>query len=279
MTSEIVRRSVLPGARILVVDDELSLRRTLAKIFTQMGYQTVKAGSGQQALEYLACQQFDLVLLDLKMPGMNGDEVLKAARPLAPDTVFIFLTAHGTLDSAIAGIQYGAFDYLLKPSPVDKIVRVVKAGLAERQRRLRQEDPVALLERALVNLKTTTPQPETISSSGRFLQTLQAPGLTVDTLKQIVVADGQIVDLTQTEFDILVYLMRHQERVVSCRELVAHLRGYDLDERDARILLRSHVHRLRHKLERDPAHPQIIHTARGRGYFVRATAPDSPPAS
>lgn len=275
-SNNITKGPVLSRARILIVDDEQSVRHTLAKIFAQMGYQTIEATSGQQALEYIARRTFDLVLLDLKMPGMDGTEVLEAAHPLTPDTVFVFLTAHGTLDSAIVGIKHRVFDYLLKPSPVQEIIRVVEAGLAERQRRLRSEDPVMLLERALVSLKSTVQQAEASPPAERFLQ---APDITVDIHKQLVVVRGQPVDLTPTEFAILTYLMRHQDRVVSCRELVAHLHGYDQDERDARILLRSHIHRLRHKLGHDLARPQIIHTARSRGYFVKATAPDSPPAS
>lgn len=270
MTSEITDKPIFPDARILVVDDERTMRHTLAEIFTQMGYQTAKAGSGRQALEYIARQPFDLVLLDLKMPGMDGAEVLEAARPLAPDTVFIFLTAHGTLDSAITGIRHGAFDYLLKPSPVKEIVRAVEAGLVERQRRLRHKNPVVLLEQALSGLKNAVQQSETLPPSERFLQTLQAPGITVDTLKQTVVARGQPVDLTPTEFEILAYMMRHQDRVVSCREMVAHLHGYDADERDARLLLRTHIHRLRHKLGRDPARLRLIRTVRGSGYTISA---------
>jgi DNA-binding response OmpR family regulator len=275
-SNDITEKPTLSKARILIVDDEQSMRHTLAKIFTQMGYHTVKATSGRQALEYIARLTFDLVLLDLKMPEMDGDKVLEAAHPLAPDTVFIFLTAHGTLDSAIVGIKHGVFDYLLKPSPVQEIIRVVEAGLAERQRRLRSENPVTLLERALLSLKGTVQQVEASPPTERFLQ---APDITVDTHKQLAVVRGQPVDLTPTEFAILTYLMRHQDRVVSCRELVAHLHGYDQDERDARTLLRSHIHRLRHKLEPDLTQPQIIHTARGRGYFVKSTMSDSPPAS
>jgi len=277
--SEPTTEPAFPGARILVVDDERMMRHTLAELFTRMGYQAAKAASGSKALEYLARQRFDLVILDLKMPEMDGTEVLKAARPLAPDTVFIILTAYGTLDSAIAGIRHGAFDYLLKPISVQEIVRVVEAGLAERQRRLRHKDPVVLLERALTSLKTAAQQPETSShissSTERFLQTLQtleAPDITVDTLKRLVAVRGQLVDMTATEFDILTYLMRHQNRIVSCRELVAHVRGYDLDERDARIVLRSHIHRLRHKVERDPARPRLIRTVRGSGYTISAEA-------
>ncbi|MBN1813318.1 MAG: response regulator transcription factor [Anaerolineae bacterium] len=254
-----------PGARILVVDDEVSIRRTLTQLFTRMGYQATEAASGQEALEQIAAQRFDLVILDIRMPDMDGTEVLRAARPAAPNTVFILLTAHGTLDSAIVAIRHGAFDYLVKPSPVQEIVRAVEAGLAERQRRLSREEPVALLERALTSLKVAGERQGTISSAERFLQ---AHDVTVDTLRRLAVVRGQPVDLTPTEFEILTYLMRHQDRIVSCREIVAHVHGYELDERDARPLLRAHIHRLRRKLERTPDAPSLIRTVRGSGYLI-----------
>lgn len=253
---------------ILIVDDERSLRRTLRGLFQKLGYRTAEAASGQEALALLTEHTFDLVLLDLNLPGMSGTAVLEAARPLAPDTVFIILTAHGTLDSAIAAIRHGAFDYLLKPSKTEEIIRAVESGLAERRRRLASRDPVALLEQALATLKTAplSLPPAAEGSSSRFLQ---ADGVTVDTLRRTAFVDGHPVDLTPTEFDILAYLLSHADRVVSCRELVFHLRGYEVDEREARLLLRSHIHRLRRKLEPDPARPTLIQTVRGQGYTIR----------
>ena len=276
-TSKGTDNTSFTGARILVVDDEQTTRHTLARLLQRMGYRTAEAGSGKRALDYISSQSFDLVILDLKMPGMDGTDVLKAARPLAQDTIFIILTAYGTLDSAIAGIRHGAFDYLLKPSPVKGIVRAVEAGLAERQRRLQNKDPVVLLEQALANMKSTSAEPETPSPTERILQSWE---ITVDTLKRLVLVNGKPVDLTPTEFDILVYLMRHQNRVISCRELVARVRGYDLDERDARVFLRSHIHRLRHKLESNPSQHSLIQTVRGSGYVfsTETIEPESLPS-
>jgi len=172
--------------------------------------------------------------------------------------------------SAIIAVRHGAFDYLLKPSPVSEIIRAVEAGLTERQQRLQSRDPVHLLEQALANLKATASQSESRSPNERFLQ---VQGITVDTMQRVVVVGGQPVELTPTEFDILVYMMRHQEQVVSCRELAAHLRGCDLDERDARLLLRSHIHRLRHKLKRASNRSQFIRTVRGSGYIFSTASP------
>jgi DNA-binding response OmpR family regulator len=263
--TETTNGQTFADAHILVVDDEWAMRRTLADLFESKGHRVVEAASGPEALEHIGRQHFDLVILDLKMPEMNGTEVLREARSLTPDTVFIILTAYGTLESAIAAVRHGAFDYLLKPSPIEEIARVVEAGLTERQRRMSHRDPVVLLEQALSALKTAARVPETPPAAERFLD---AADITVDMLRQLVVVHGQPLDLTPTEFDILVYLMRHQDRVVSCRELVAHLRGYDLDERDARILVRSHIRRLRHKVEHDPARPCLIRTVRGKGYVI-----------
>jgi DNA-binding response OmpR family regulator len=261
-------KPAFPEARLLIVDDERGLRRTLGSLFKHLGYQVVEAASGAEALEQIARQPFDLVILDLKMPEMDGTAVLEAARPMAPDTVFIILTAYGTLDSAISGIRHGAFDYLLKPSPVEEIVQSVEAGLVERQRRQQQEeDPVALLERALHTLKGDAPPeaPEQPLPPQRFLQ---MQGITIDLQRQLVVVDEQPIDLTPTEFELLTYLMQHPDRVISCSEMAAHIRGCEMDERDARVLLRSHIHRLRKKIEPDADSPQLIETVRGSGYML-----------
>jgi DNA-binding response OmpR family regulator len=244
------------------VDDERGMRRTLTVLLGQMGYDVAEAPSGAQALERIANESFDLVILDLKMPGMDGIEVLETAHPLVPETVFIVLTAYGTLDTAIAALRHGAFDYLLKPSPVPDILRTVEAGLVERRRRLQQHDPLRLLEQALVTLKEAERSPQQAGAPS-----LETPGLTVDVARKVAVVHGQAVLLTPTEFDLLAYLVSHPNRVVSCRELAVAVRHYDLDERDARLLLRSHIHRLRQKVEADPQHPRHICTHRGSGYI------------
>jgi DNA-binding response OmpR family regulator len=270
-------RATSTGANILVVDDEYAARRTLANLLQHAGYQVAEAGNGKGALELVTRRHFDLVILDLKMPDLDGTEVLAQARPLARDTVFIILTAFGTMDSAVTALRHGAFDYLLKPSSLQDIIRSVEAGLAERRRRLSPENPVALLERALAGLKSAPQEPALASVSEsapsneqeRFLQALD---VTVDTLRRLAVVRGQRVDVTPTEFDILAYLLQHQDRIISSRELAAHLRGCDMDERDARLLLRTHIHRLRQKLELDPSQPRIICTVRGSGFCIGSQA-------
>lgn len=267
--------TAFPGARILIADDEPGIRRTLMEILRRVGYHPSEAASGTEALQRIQTEPFDLVLLDLNMPGMSGTAVLAAARPCAPSTIFIIITAYATLDSAIQALRHWAFDYLLKPSSVHEILRVVENGLASRQQRVPPDDPVALLERALATLKNAQPDagPDmvvgaasapTTASTERFLQ---APGLTVDTHKGLTIVAEDAISLTPTELDILVYLMRHAGRVVPVQELGAHLQGVEMTVHAARDLLRAPMHRLRHKIEDNPAHPRFIHTLRGRGYL------------
>lgn len=267
-------KTSFPGARILVVDDEQSLRSSLSDILNRVGYQVWSVGCGADALEVLARQDFDVVLLDLKMPDIDGTDVLREAHLHAPNTLFIIMTAYGTLESAIIGIRHGAFDYLLKPSPIQRILETVEAGLADRWKEHKQmdDDPVKLLERALVHLKSSAEPAPSITGS-RFLK---ASGILIDTQKRLVLVEGEPVHLTSTEFDILAYLMRHRDRVIPATELVEHLRGFELEEREASDYLRSHIHRLRQKLDSDTVEPRWIKTIRGQGFTFAMS--QSPPA-
>jgi DNA-binding response OmpR family regulator len=254
----------------MVVDDDRAIRRTLTELFRHLGYDATEAATGRAALDQIGSELFDLVVLDLKLPHMDGTEVLQQACRMCPDTVFIILTGYGSLDSAIVAIRHGAFDYLLKPSSTDEISRAVEAGLTERRRRLRHDEPVELLERALATLRDSPERAQTPTEADRFLQVAD---VTVDSLRHLVVVRGKPIELTPTEFDILVHLMRNRDKVVSCSELALHVRGYELDERDARVLLRTHIHRLRHKLQPDPEDPPMVVTVRGSGYAFSTPLP------
>ncbi len=270
MSEEFLSQTAFPGARILVADDEPGIRRTLLDLFKRVGFRPTEATSGTEALQKIRSEPFDLVLLDLNMPGMSGTAVLAEARPYAPDTVFIILTGYATLDSAIVALRHWAYDYLFKPSSLREILRVVENGLAARRQRALPSDPVALLERALATLKSAPAEPATPAESPLPLNTaerfLQAPGITVDLQKGLAMVAGNAVTLTPTELKILAYLMRRPGQVVSLCELGAHLQGVEVTLYEARDLVRAPLHRLRHKIEVDPDRPHFIHTVRGRGY-------------
>lgn len=138
-------------AKILVMDDELSIRLFLEKTLTRDGHMVVTAASGEEALELIAGQTFDLALLDLKLTGIGGLEVLAALREQAPDTVVIILTAQASLESAVEALRQGAHDYLFKPCQTFQLRQSIQQGLAKRQQALQQRGLLQHLEQHLVN--------------------------------------------------------------------------------------------------------------------------------
>lgn len=138
-------------AKILVMDDELSIRLFLEKTLTRDGHTVVTAASGEEALALIASQTFDLALLDLKLNGIGGLEVLAALRQQAPDTVVIILTAQASLESAVEALRQGAHDYLFKPCQTFQLRQSIQKGLAKRQQALQQRGLLRQLEQRLEN--------------------------------------------------------------------------------------------------------------------------------
>src|SRR3990172_4155600 len=122
------------SSRVLVVDDELHLRLSLAEILRRRGHQVEEAGSGDEALNLVQSAPFDLMLLDMVMPGMSGVEVMRRARQLQPELLIIVLTAHASVENAIAAVKADVADYMLKPCNIDDLVVTVSRTLQEQAR-------------------------------------------------------------------------------------------------------------------------------------------------
>jgi DNA-binding response OmpR family regulator len=260
---------MLQNARLLIVDDERTTRLSLSEIFTLRGATTATAADGVEALELLQNSDFDLIVLDLKMPGISGLQVLEYVQEHAPGTVCILLTAHATIDSAIHALRRGAFDYVLKPAQPKTIIEVVERGLVKRQEFLRRQNLVDLMEQTVEAFKTGSPVPATPTSPlPPGTTTSQTGNLSVDFQRREARMNDQELDLTPTEFDTLAYLIKNTERVVSCRDLVKAVHGYDTTEHAARPIMRVHIHRLRQKIELDAADPQWLLTIRSAGYML-----------
>ncbi|MFB3897288.1 MAG: sigma-54-dependent transcriptional regulator, partial [bacterium] len=120
-------------ASILIVDDDVEMCRLLAEILNREGYQTTTACSGREALEIIGKQGFELVISDIKMPDIDGIEVLKAVKQISPETSILMVTAFGTIESAISALKQGAYDYIAKPFRIDEIKIGVKRALDQRQ--------------------------------------------------------------------------------------------------------------------------------------------------
>ena len=121
--------------RIMLVDDEERYLQTTRKLIEKKGYEVLTALSGEEALEKLKSQNVHVVILDVKMPGMDGNQTLKAIKTLYPLVEVIMLTGHGTMDSAIDGLKSGAFDYLVKPADIDDIIEKAMEAFEKRQHR------------------------------------------------------------------------------------------------------------------------------------------------
>lgn len=263
-------------ARIMVVDDEAVARISLAEILRLEGYQVATAASGEEALSLLdKSEPFDLMLLDLKMPGMDGLAVTEVMQTRSPGTVIVLLTAFGTLETAIQAIKCGAHDYLLKPCPIPGILESVRDGLVKRQQEQQRQHLVSQLQQAiseLVTVEGAEAVEAVVSQPSRFIQ---IHSVVVDRQKHVVTMSGRPLDLTPTEFKILVCLMETPDRVWSPQELVRRAQGYETDAWGARAIVRVHIRRLRKKIEVDSSNPKHILNVRGVGYMFASSSTDA----
>jgi two-component system alkaline phosphatase synthesis response regulator PhoP len=223
--------------RLLVVEDEEAIRVGLQDVFVFHGYEVEATADGRIGLERALSGRFDLVLLDVMLPSMNGFEICEAIRAQDRTQPLIMLTAKAGDDDIINGLRLGADDYVAKPFSVQELVLRVEAVL----RRTRGERD----EVRQINLGET---------------------VTIDCENLSGLVDGVSVAFTRREIDLLRYLLQHHERPVPREELLAAVWGYarhlDIETRTVDI----HVAKLRRKLERDPRQPQFLATVRGAGY-------------
>jgi DNA-binding response OmpR family regulator len=254
------------NAKVLVVDDEDATRRSLADILRLEGYQVETAADGEAAVLSVEKNLYDLILLDLKMPGMDGLQAMRAIHKLAPDTQIILLTAHGSLESAIEALRHGAHDYLLKPSSPQQIVRSVANGLSKRAETTNRRLILAQLETTVQQLKNgETP----IAAAPEAAHSVAIPlgnGIMLDLDRREIWRGDLKVSLTPTEGKLVKVLLDNRSRVFTHRELVWLVQGYETSEWEAPEVLRPLVSRLRRKLVVFPDGEKLIVSVRGTGY-------------
>lgn len=255
-------------ARILMVDDEASIRLTLSTLLRRAGYEVITAENGPEALALLEQHMFDLLLADLKMPGMDGMDVVAAARVRQPTIAIIVLTGHGSLESAVEGLHQHVFDYLLKTTAPPQVIERVQAALAARAHTLRQQSLLDVVGAAVQELRGTQRATESDAASGERSLTIGA--LQLDAWRQEASLHGRSLPLTPTEFRVLLCLAQHAGTMLPYAYLVRCAQGYDADEAEAGELIKPHIHHLRQKLEPDPAAPRYILNVRGKGYLLSA---------
>jgi DNA-binding response OmpR family regulator len=223
--------------RILIVDDDDEIRELLEFDIASSGYFVDTAKDGLEGLNKALNNTYDLVLLDVMMPKMNGFDVCKNIRQAKLAVPILMLTAKGTIDDKTVGFDSGADDYLVKPFDIQEV-----------------------LLRIRVLLRRNQPQVETLGST----EILDVGEIEIlpDSLECIIL--NKKVKLTPTEFEILYCLMQHFNKAVTLATLLEEVWGYDRDE-DVRML-RVHVGGLRNKIEPDTKNPKYLHTVTNVGY-------------
>ncbi len=224
---------------VLIVDDKLSLTRLLQEYLGKQGYRTVVADNGRNALFTARHAKPDIILLDVMMPEMDGLEFIRTYRRES-DTPIILLTARVEEADKVAGLELGADDYVTKPFGMAELNARIRAVLRRYEQRERDDER------------------------------LRVGAVELDRSRHTVRVDGQFVDLTPSEFDLLATMMTAPGRVFSRNDLIEHLPG-ESPERVERTI-DAHVRNLRKKLERDPRHPRYVETVFGVGYRFRPEA-------
>jgi len=230
--------------RALVVDDEDGPRSFFAETLRRDGYEVDEAATGDEALEQLREAFFALVLVDLRLGGrIDGLRVLEAARWRWPTTAVVIITAHGSLESAVAAIREGVDGYLVKPVEPAQLRQAVQEAVTRREAICRVQEQVAQAG---------------VLHQGPFF---------IDVKKHIARIDDRALNLTPQEFALLKHLVENVDRTVPAKELVQTVRDYAPEyEFEARQIIKWYVHRLRRKVEPDPANPRYILNVRGIGY-------------
>jgi two-component system KDP operon response regulator KdpE len=223
--------------RILVVDDEPQIRRALRVALRANGYDVTEAENGGEAIDTVAVERPDLVILDLALPDLDGIEVVKRLREWT-QTPVIVLSAHGDDQAKVRALDEGADDFVTKPFSVPELLARMRVAIRHASR---------------------------VGPEGE--QIVRAGDVEIDLGRRVVTRAGDEVHLTPTEYGLLRYLAQHAGRVITRGQLLRAVMGPGYE--DATGNLRVYIVGLRKKLEADPARPQLLITEPGVGYRLR----------
>ena len=224
--------------RILIVEDDVHIANLLRMHLRDEGYDVTHAASGDEGVRLLESGQWDALVLDLMLPGVDGLEICRRARAMTRYTPIIITSARSSELHRILGLELGADDYLAKPFSMLELVARVKA----------------LLRRV-----------EAMAQNARIdAGAIEVAGLRIDPVARTALVEGRPLELTPREFDLLYFFARHPDQVYSRMELLNQVWGHQHDGYEHTV--NTHINRLRNKIEHDPAAPKRILTVWGRGY-------------
>jgi two-component system alkaline phosphatase synthesis response regulator PhoP len=236
--NDIGKREWMSGESILIVEDEQAVVRSLEYLLAEEGFQILSADTGERALDLARTRGPQLILLDIRLPGMSGFDVCRELRAEGKRMPIVMLTARDDEIDKVLGLELGADDYIVKPYQLHELLARIRA----------------LLRRAYGELAQ--------ASDG---ERLQFGDMVIDLETLQVSRDGQVIFLTPTEFRLLRYLVSHPNRPFSREMLIEAIWGYEETIGDERTV-DVHIRHLREKLEDNPTEPRYLLTVRGVGY-------------
>jgi len=231
--------------QILVIEDDGAIRRGIVDALRFSGYDTMETGHGDEGLDMALTCTYDLLLLDLLLPGRDGLTILEQLRKVRPTFPVIILTAKGEEADRVRGLSMGADDYVVKPFSVKELLARIQAVL-----RRSPERPTDVHE-------------------------VSIPGGKVDLLRhEVRYDDGERVELSERELELVRYLATNTGRAVSRDEILSRIWRLNPHSVTTRTI-DMHIARLRAKMRDDPENPRILFTVRGKGYMFRADCPET----
>ena len=266
--------------QVLLVDHDAVNRYTARMALHRVGYILSEAANADEALALYQGRHFDLVLSEERLPEPDGIELLRRIKAVDQDAVVILMTSEPTVESAVSALRFGAQDYLVKPCSSEEMLESISRGIQRAMRRMARRRMLDAIQRNVEELaRSEKPDPIHTDAAGRepFAPRKRdrrpaksgpvqlGPLSLVPGRYQIAIAEREI-GLTPTEFDLLLYLAAHRDRVVACSELVHEVRGYQTDEPEAREVIRPHVSNLRRKLGELGDYGKLVVNVRGIGY-------------
>ena len=226
--------------KVLVVEDDMAIQTLLKYNLEQAGYQVKTVADGKQGYELAKTKNYDFILLDIMLPQMDGLEITKSLRQDKVTTPILIITARDQEIDKIIGLELGADDYLTKPFSPREVIARLKA------------------------ISRRLPQEESVPAVKNSTEVYEFPDFTIDLDQVKVLQNGQPVQLTPKEFELLAYFVKRPGRVLSREKLLNGIWGYDYVGQTRMIDM--HVSHLREKIEPDPKKPRYIETLRGFGY-------------
>jgi two-component system OmpR family response regulator len=255
---------------ILLVEDDLRARTLLTDILARAGHQATAVGNGEEALQLLSTHgaggtAFSVVISDIRLGAIDGLQVLSFARQRPTPPAVILLTGYGSIETAVAALRAGAFDYLLKPfSPAD-FLECVGRAIEQQAAEQRQVEAIRTITSVVDQLRSTPlgaaeHRSETAPQNDRFVR---VGALTLDRYRHAATFHERPLRLTPIEYALLLCLGEMQGRVLGYADIVRRTHGYSVEDSEAQSMLKVHVHNLRQKID-----PAYLINIRGTGYML-----------